>query len=434
MLSLKTCTVYNKPSRFEQTSNMYPPLITTITILSLLHLTTSTIPPIHLPLTRRNGSFSSPSTANLTSLTHTLLETSSRFLATERIVSHNHVMRVPRTHPLPRTYTLFPPGTTPLQPGAFLLGEVGLPGTWFARIGLGEPPQEMDWDLSFLSGDLVVVETGRRFGEGGSGGFREGGTLGLRGCREAGDVLGIGKRGVKVGFALCRPSRSWVGGLGRSGGLVGVAGGEGLRQVGVGNGFMGELQRAGVLDERWGGVWSVVLINGREGVWSIGGTAGKIVREIEEEISGELERLEGHDGLRREKKALNTPFIIGPPSAVRTLYASISGARPLPPPYSHFYSYPCFNAPEIHFEFGSFRAAVMQGARDEGTFSPGGRFSLGRAERGSGFCVGMVVEGVFDEWGEGNGMEDVWVLGEPFFRDVQVAFDWKEKKTGMQKA
>jgi hypothetical protein len=24
---------------------------------------------------------------------------------------------------------------------------------------------------------------------------------------------------------------------------------------------------------------------------------------------------------------------------------------------------------------------------------------------------------------EGNGMEDVWVLGEPFFRDVQVAFD-----------
>ncbi|PQE28231.1 aspartic peptidase domain-containing protein [Rutstroemia sp. NJR-2017a BBW] len=122
---------------------------------------------------------------------------------------------------------------------------------------------------------------------------------------------------------------------------------------------------------------------------------------------------------------LNTPFIIGPPSAVRTLYASISGARPLSPPYSHFYSYPCFNPPEIHFEFGSFRTAIMKGARDKGTFSPGGRFSLGRTERGSGFCVGMVVEGVFGVWGEGNGngMEDVWVLGEPFFRDVQIAFD-----------
>jgi len=23
----------------------------------------------------------------------------------------------------------------------------------------------------------------------------------------------------------------------------------------------------------------------------------------------------------------------------------------------------------------------------------------------------------------GNGLEDVWIIGEPFFRDVQVAFD-----------
>lgn len=77
---------------------------------------------------------------------------------------------------------------------------------------------------------------------------------------------------------------------------------------------------------------------------------------------------------------------------------------------------------------------VLEGKKDAGTFSPGGRFSLGRMERGSGYCVGIVVEGRFGngdgpdgEEGnggvDGNGMEDVWILGEPFFRDVQVAFD-----------
>ncbi|PQE24968.1 Aspartic-type endopeptidase ctsD protein [Rutstroemia sp. NJR-2017a WRK4] len=448
---------------------MHPPLLTTTFLLSLsllLPLTTSTTttPAIHLPLSRRNGSFlSSSSIANLTSLTQTLHETSTRFLATERRVADSHVIRIPRRH---YSNILYPPGTTPLEPSAFLLGEVGREGGWFVSMQLGEGEREVEMDLGFLSGDFVFVDTG---GEG-STGFIEGKILGLRGCRRVEDILRIGERGigVEVEFAVCRPSRSWVGGLGRSGGLIGLAGGEGLRQVGgKGNGFLGELQRAGVLDERGGGggVWSVVLINGREGVWSIGGTAEEIVREIEEEIEGELERLEGDDGLKREEKAvsdgdrwewvrvqgtdgwwqimmksiyvsgtkvlqnqqvildLNTPFIIGPPSAVRTLYASISGARALPPPYSHFYTYPCFNPSEIHFEFGSFRTAVMKGAGDKGAFSPGGRFSLGRAERGSGFCVGMVVEGVFAELGEGNGMQDVWVLGEPFFRDVQVAFD-----------
>lgn len=51
----------------------------------------------------------------------------------------------------------------------------------------------------------------------------------------------------------------------------------------------------------------------------------------------------------------------------------------------------------------------------------------------------------------GNGLADVWIVGEPFFRDVQVAFNvslqiftleyvpdktwqWKEKKVGMQRA
>ena len=72
----------------------------------------------------------------------------------------------------------------------------------------------------------------------------------------------------------------------------------------------------------------------------------------------------------------------------------------------------------------------------------GGRFSLGRLKKGSGYCVGAVVEtrmGLENERDElidegrrgsqssgaigGNGMRDVWVIGEGFFRGVGGAFD-----------
>jgi hypothetical protein len=77
---------------------------------------------------------------------------------------------------------------------------------------------------------------------------------------------------------------------------------------------------------------------------------------------------------------------------------------------------------------------VLKGKRDKGTFSPGGRFSLGRMTKGSGFCLGVIVESRMDRADVkdsssgvhidgGNGLSDVWVIGEPFFRDVQVAFD-----------
>lgn len=82
---------------------------------------------------------------------------------------------------------------------------------------------------------------------------------------------------------------------------------------------------------------------------------------------------------------------------------------------------------------------VLKGKGDKGTFSPGGRFSLGRMTSGSGYCVGIVVESrmgagtaIRSETGNmgfetsmqgGNGLEDVWIVGEPFFRDVQVAFN-----------
>jgi hypothetical protein len=51
---------------------------------------------------------------------------------------------------------------------------------------------------------------------------------------------------------------------------------------------------------------------------------------------------------------------------------------------------------------------------------------LGRRATGSGYCVGIVVEsrmGTDNTPYDENGLDDLWVLGEPFFRDCQVAFD-----------
>ena len=82
----------------------------------------------------------------------------------------------------------------------------------------------------------------------------------------------------------------------------------------------------------------------------------------------------------------------------------------------------------------------MQGGKGAGWFGmPGGKFSLGRLEEGSGYCVGAVVEttmgvrgggkahgeGTASGAGElaGNGMRDMWVVGEGFFRGVGGVFD-----------
>ncbi|KAB8297966.1 hypothetical protein EYC80_001743 [Monilinia laxa] len=526
---------------------------------NFISFTNATLPPIHYTVARRGGSFPAPDTANLTFLQSTLAKTNARFTNSERLLKNNRVVRVPRrlhngqitnlTNLQPRTGTYIQPGTT-------LLAEVGNPGSWFMSLKIGEPSQNVDLDLNMLTSDFAVITTPS--GEGSfyleersrtysvSNDDDEGKGMNFPGCRYGKDVVGLPlgidmfdglkrERYIPVGFAHCRPQKQWVGSLGKSGASLGLAVGEGLGQVGGWKGgLLNQILKSGVVDME---VWSLMLLNGHEGVFSVGGTSVQEVREVEERIKNDLRKLDagdlhsGHDelksfdagGLQSEDQGLekidgieiqpehdemkrsaelglmkrdestlmnndlkpneesiwewskvrgsdgwweilmkgiwvdgnkvlqnqpivldvNTPYIIGPPHLVRNIYASISGSRQLPPPYDQFHAYPCFNPPHLSLEFGNLRVKVLEGKKDAGTFSPGGRFSLGRMERGSGYCVGIVVEGRFgngdgpDGEGnggvDGNGMEDVWILGEPFFRDVQVAFDWKEKRVGMQR-
>ncbi|TKA67258.1 hypothetical protein B0A49_10347 [Cryomyces minteri] len=91
---------------------------------------------------------------------------------------------------------------------------------------------------------------------------------------------------------------------------------------------------------------------------------------------------------------LSTPFVLAPPSGARAFYAAIPGSVRLPPPHSRFHAFPCLNKPTVHFEFAGWNFPVFSGPRDDAASDGGlgGRLSLGRVAKGSGHCVGAVVE------------------------------------------
>ncbi len=88
------------------------------------------------------------------------------------------------------------------------------------------------------------------------------------------------------------------------------------------------------------------------------------------------------------------------------------------------------------------------GGASEALWGPdGGRLSLGKLHMdsggegngtNSGYCVGRVVEtrmglqGGDGEDGEGSGLRDLWVLGEPAFWGVGVAFDAERQRVGFR--
>ena len=75
------------------------------------------------------------------------------------------------------------------------------------------------------------------------------------------------------------------------------------------------------------------------------------------------------------------------------------------------------------------------GTSVDALFGPaGGRLSLGKLADGTGYCVGSMVEtrmGERRDWLE-SGMRAMWIIGEPFFRELGVVFDMEEKRVGVR--
>ncbi len=256
-------------------------------------------------------------------------------------------------------------------------------------------------------------------------------------------------RTALVSFAHCRPAKQWIRALLPSGAYLGLAPSASLSQTKT-VGLLQQLLEKDFVDTP---IWSLILINGKEGIFSIGGTSAASLRQVEKETDDALNPGE-HDETKRDTtraeqedhledwrwmkvhgaegwwqilmrgiwvdgikvlgnqpvvldvsehplmlqiqksymQQVNMPFIVAPPLAARAFYSSISGSRQLPAPHDQFHAYPCFNPPKLHFEFEQWNVQVLKGNRDKGTNSPGGRFSLGRMAVGSGYCIGIVVE------------------------------------------
>ncbi|KAI9879838.1 MAG: hypothetical protein M1830_006861 [Pleopsidium flavum] len=488
-------------------------ILTTSPLLSHATALSSVPPVLHFTIARRGGAFPTENVANLTFLAEELEKAEARFNLTRREVRGNKLVRKAKERDVGGK-----------EEGS-LMGNLGLDGRWFAKISIGEPPQEVEMDLDMLLSDFYVVtttsSTGSRYDDFFSQSYVKSNAHPFPACTLPTELmhLPMTNNSLPISFAHCRPSKSSLYTLLASGTMLGLAPSEHLSQTRTPSLLKQLLEKKFIERD----IWSLMLINGREGVLSIGGTGAEAVdlvqKQTREELDriGELERaatnvqaggkailkrdlgpdtvnqeqsIDWRDGWRWSKVQgaegwwqilmqgvwvdgskvlknqpvvidLNTPFILAPPLAARAFYASISGSRPLPPPHHNFHIFPCLNPPVLHFEFSGWRFPAMQGGKGADWWGPpGGKFSLGRLREGSGYCVGTVVEtrmGVGEETdpvkkrgrkggsaavfvnagvgaGEmaGNGMRDVWVLGEGFFRGVGGVFDFKEQKVGFR--
>lgn len=140
-------------------------------------------PVLHFTLTRRGGNFAATEWikdyVNFTYLTQELENTEDRFNLTRRVVKGNTLVREAKID-----------GAKGLDEGA-LMGKIADDGLWFvscstltvqsaanpsssascanqgsryAKIQIGEPPQEVEMDLNMLTADFYVVLTTSRIG------------------------------------------------------------------------------------------------------------------------------------------------------------------------------------------------------------------------------------------------------------------------------
>lgn len=92
---------------------------------------------------------------------------------------------------------------------------------------------------------------------------------------------------VPVSFGHCRASKSSVRTLHAAGAMLGLAPSHSLSQIGTPS-LLTQLVEQKVVRRK---IWSVMLINGHEGVFSVGGTSADVVARVERQTKEELDRL-----------------------------------------------------------------------------------------------------------------------------------------------
>jgi hypothetical protein len=308
-------------------------------------------------------------------------------------------------------------------------------------------------------------------------------------CRNPRDVFHLDRDAnpTELVFPICQPLHASRSTLLPASNVLGLAPRGPLQRL-PGYGLLQQLRRENVISHE---LWSVTLLDSKNGILSIGSTIAKEVERaklqgdlelqylgdttamysIEEEVNQKLAfsmfdslpleahfkwiNLQGASGwwtslmtgvwvndakiLKNQPILLDIqcPFILAPPAAVTRFYGAIGGAIRLPAPFDSFFAYPCLNNVYTAFDLGGWRFNSMHGdgVMADALYGPaGGRFSLGKMQGGTGYCVGSVVEtrmGAKQKWSD-SGMLDTWVLGEPFFRGLGLVFDSEGGRVGVR--
>ncbi|KAJ6463451.1 acid protease [Mycena sanguinolenta] len=107
-----------------------------------------------------------------------------------------------------------------------------------------------------------------------------------------------------------------------------------------------------------------------------------------------------------------TTIMIGPPAAVKKVYAAVKGAKVFDAELG-YYSFPCATPPEIAFNWGGKDWPISAA-----------NINLGQTAEGSSSCVGALA-------GQNIGLgSNVWLLGDSFMKNVYTAFDFGEEAVG----
>lgn len=181
----------------------------------------------------------------------------------------------------------------------------------YAKIGIGQPPQEIEMDLNMLASDFYVVKTSSQNGNGYDDFFSSSISKSLEtnafsstdrsfvtaksperpypACTLPNDQFHFPtiNTSVPLSFAYCRPQKFTRKTLGASGSILGLAASKHLAQTKSGS-LIAQLVQNQVIERP---VFSLMLINGREGVLSIGGTGAPAVDMVVQQTKDELDRV-----------------------------------------------------------------------------------------------------------------------------------------------
>ncbi|KAF7316715.1 Acid protease [Mycena chlorophos] len=160
-----------------------------------------------------------------------------------------------------------------------------------------------------------------------------------------------------------------------------------------------ELYLGGANDDLYSGDIEFNEVDSSQGFWQIPGASAKV---------GSKTAVSGFDTIIDS----GTTIMYGPPSAVKALYAKVSGAK-LFDSSNGYYSFPCSSPPEISFNYGG----------KDWTISAD-NINLGQTESGSSSCVSALAA---QDLGLGT---DVWLLGDSFMKNQYTVFSVAKESVG----